>query len=248
MTQNKMHLNEAFTDWKTGGGFFASLADVISQNPATAPEWIPDDTRAQILDFQYHGNFSGCKNISRLVENFAEGDPLETADREQIAAMFYAITSANIDRMWNAYKSEYDPIENYSMTETGSDTKTGTDTLTFSGTETNAHTGTQGNSGSSSTSSGIYGYNSQTAVPADTATGTTQNTRTDNLTDTRSFTGRNDSTEYDTETGHTLTRSGNIGTTTSQQMLQSEIELWKWNFYNSFLFPLADSILTIPLY
>lgn len=29
-----------------------------------------------------------------------------------------------------------------------------------------------------------------------------------------------------------LTRSGNIGVTTTQQMLTSEIELWKWNFLN----------------
>ena len=29
-----------------------------------------------------------------------------------------------------------------------------------------------------------------------------------------------------------LTRSGNIGVTTSQQMLQSEIDLRQWNFYN----------------
>lgn len=32
-----------------------------------------------------------------------------------------------------------------------------------------------------------------------------------------------------------LTRSGNIGVTTSQQMIESEIELRKWNFYQSMM-------------
>ena len=36
---------------------------------------------------------------------------------------------------------------------------------------------------------------------------------------------------YDEET-ETLTRSGNIGVTTTQQMLTSERDLWKWNFFD----------------
>jgi len=41
------------------------------------------------------------------------------------------------------------------------------------------------------------------------------------------------STSGDFDDNHRkLTRSGNIGVTTSQQMLQSEIELRQWNFYN----------------
>lgn len=37
-----------------------------------------------------------------------------------------------------------------------------------------------------------------------------------------------------------LTRSGNIGVTTSQQMLQSEIELRQWNFYNMIMNDIDD--------
>ena len=44
-----------------------------------------------------------------------------------------------------------------------------------------------------------------------------------------------------------LTRSGNIGVTTSQQMLQSEIELRKWLYYQS-VFNDIDSILTLSIY
>ena len=45
----------------------------------------------------------------------------------------------------------------------------------------------------------------------------------------------------------TLTRSGNIGVTTTQQMMQSEIELWQWNFYRS-VFKDIDSVLTLKIY
>ena len=44
-----------------------------------------------------------------------------------------------------------------------------------------------------------------------------------------------------------LTRKGNIGVTTTQQMMQSEIELWKWNFYRS-VFKDIDSVLTLKIY
>jgi hypothetical protein len=44
-----------------------------------------------------------------------------------------------------------------------------------------------------------------------------------------------------------LTRSGNIGVTTSQQMAQSEIELRKWLYYES-VFNDIDNVLTLSIY
>lgn len=63
-----------------------------------------------------------------------------------------------------------------------------------------------------------------------------------------------------TETGHTgtyedkttynstLTRSGNIGTVTAQDMIEQEIELWKWNYFRDVVFPDVAKALTISLY
>ena len=62
-----------------------------------------------------------------------------------------------------------------------------------------------------------------------------------------------DSTVYgkvDTASGkdtRKLTRSGNIGVTTSQQMLESDIALWKWNFFYD-VFKDIDSVFTISTY
>lgn len=52
---------------------------------------------------------------------------------------------------------------------------------------------------------------------------------------------------FTVQNGRELTRSGNIGLTTSQQMLQSEIELRKWLYYQS-VFNDIDNILTLSIY
>lgn len=46
----------------------------------------------------------------------------------------------------------------------------------------------------------------------------------------------------------TLTRAGNIGVTTSQQMIESEIALWQWNFIKNEVYPRLDQLLTKPMY
>lgn len=51
-----------------------------------------------------------------------------------------------------------------------------------------------------------------------------------------------------TDKARKLTRSGNIGVTTSQQMLQSERELWIWNFFRDVVFPDLDSLLVLGIY
>lgn len=75
----------------------------------------------------------------------------------------------------------------------------------------------------------VYGFNSTDAVPS-----------TENGTETE--TGGNAD-----ENERRLTRSGNIGVTTTQQMLESEIELRKKNFYD-ILFKDVDTLLTIEVY
>ena len=52
-------------------------------------------------------------------------------------------------------------------------------------------------------------------------------------------------TEYDTE----LTRSGNIGVTTSVQMLRDHADFWSnWNFFQNVVFPDVSSIMALKIY
>lgn len=69
--------------------------------------------------------------------------------------------------------------------------------------------------------------------------------------DELSFTDREDAMTYDSQLDHTgydeLERSGNIGVTTSQQMLQSEIDLRQYNFIMQVFRDITD-LIGLPIY
>ena len=116
------------------------------------------------------------------------------------------------------YKStllEYNPIENYSMTEIGTDTRTPNITTTDS-----MNVGEQNNSTTSTDS--VSPYDTQTFTDSNKTIVTENNgarvdssTRIENGTET---------------TKHDFKRSGNIGVTTSQQMLESERKVVNFTF------------------
>ena len=127
-------------------------------------------------------------------------------------------------------------------------------------------TGTVNDNGSSTNNNqnGVWGFNSSTSVPSDMSDGTVtnENTTTRNLTETETGTDTTDRTNTDTynrsytETGtdttsgtssRKLTRTGNIGTNTFQNLLQQERNLWMYNFFEQ-VFKDVDSVLTIPIY
>lgn len=93
----------------------------------------------------------------------------------------------------------------------------------------------QGSSGSATvnTDANRYGFNTTTAggVPTEHTTGST-------TTSNRVDSGRD----------VTTTRSGNIGVTTSQQMIQSEIDLWRNYDLIEFMFDKLDNILILEVF
>lgn len=308
---------------------------IISDLSEFSVPW--DSAISSQLDFGYYIN-SANKLVSPFVydlvgytpANLFEPIALTTEQRVKIAGTLYQIFNRKWSKLWAILSLEYNPIQNYDMTETEEyegensnvniDTGTNThvidtdttDRLTQTGTNThvidtdtterlsqtgtNTHiidtdtsqTGTVGNVGTGTTDDSIFGFNSASAVPSDSESVSSSNTRTDNLagtedttdTETRNLsdskTGTNDTTDTetrnlsdsstgtvdttDTETidtrttdngttsySRSLSRSGNIGVTTSQQMITSEIELWQWNFYKQ-VFDDIDSILCLECY
>lgn len=107
-------------------------------------------------------------------------------------------------------------------TDTSNVTNSGQDSTKATGTDTTAHTGTEGTSSSNTTDT--------TKTDSGTNTGSVETTNS-----TQSSTLYSGNTTENTT--HTLTRRGNIGVTTAQQMLESELELIpkkqiKFEFYN----------------
>lgn len=140
------------------------------------------------------------------------------------------------------------------VTDAGSTTNTGTVKNESTGSDTSSGTtsNTEQNDVSAYNSSGYQADNKKTqsgtngnttdteleSLRTDNLTATTSNTRTDNLAATSNNTRTDDlhSTHTDTRTdnltlAHNGRLHGNIGVTTSQQMLQAELDIATWNLY-----------------
>ena len=150
----------------------------------------------------------------------------------------------------NALNIDYNPLENYDRMEEWSDAGSRTNTGTVSDSGIRKNTGTQSTestgkdnfkgSGNSISSDEISAYNSNsfqndkkntTNSSNSSETNTTaNNTRTDNLSESNSNT-RTDNLSEKTNSDRKGRAHGNIGVTTSQQMLQSELDIAKWNIY-----------------
>lgn len=225
----------------------------------------------QSLNRYYYGLHSGDKIISPLVEKLMVGDVLDLSEMEVMAKITHDIYIKKWFKLWAVREAEYNPINNYDMVEnetvndeteygnthTRTDnlnhTKTGYDMTTPNLTETETPNLT------TDKTRGVYGFNSTQSSDSDVegehvtgtnARATTGTNRTDyNTTDTNTGTEITAQTGTDAkEVTRQLTRSGNIGVTTSQQMLQSEIALWQWDYFKDVVFPDIDKVITIQVY
>ena len=162
--------------------------------------------------------------VDHIVYKYGD-TPLFTPDP---AVIKYYVGKWSLERLplWNRYKAaietQYKPLDNYNMKEKNKLTH-GKKT-TYAGSITDGTSGTIKVEQDDTTTNSISADNSsswsndtQSVLDGET------NTSFTNYQQTRSFTNRSD-----TDSGTDLTeieRSGNIGVTTSQQMLESELDL-----------------------
>lgn len=252
-------LNDIYPRWLTGYGVLSYY--LTKYNPTWAAGIDADGKIA--LDLEYHGNRSGDKLVSPLVDKMLAGsnpDTFTDTMREMLSDVIHRLCNTNWNKQWATVSAEYNPIENYSMreqmtndttvTEYGKQTER-TDDLTH------AKTGTENRVTTPDletvTDKAITGFNSQSPADRDrdtqTTTGTQSDETTHNTQDTDTGTQTTIDSGSDTATrNYVLTRAGNIGVTTSQQMLESERALWRWNFLQNVVFPDIDRIVTSPSY
>lgn len=123
-----------------------------------------------------------------------------------------------LQRTYSALMSEYNPIENYNSTETESTTANGTNTSSnIYGSRTDSATTSANNSSVDS----VTTFDNTTYNNSGKVEGTSSTTGTNTM-------GEHTDTVNGTDTNtvsRTLARSGNIGVTTSQQMIESEMVL-----------------------
>ena len=176
MTTQKMKIRELIED-DTNGIFHRIQRLGFFQ-------WLTE-SMAGDLDSEYLYLRSGEKNISPL---------LEKTSLDKVASIIVNKFGDKWNRLYDAFiTSTYNPLENYSMTESE---------------KTNSKVKV-----TSSGKSGTYGFNSDDSVP--TGESSTETTSEGNADDNR----------------RELTRSGNIGVTTSQQMIEEQRRVVKFSLY-----------------
>lgn len=186
--------------------------------------------------------------IAKLNRAYDEsGEPLLTKSIQNICDTVYLSHTYTYQKLFDTTVVEYNPIENYDMTEveeiknTGSDTTTNNTDAHTDKTSLGAYTDTdnyaQDHSSSDSTGDKAP-FDSQSYKHVDK--GHEEMTR-DARVDSHVRSATENSTDYgkqhdvsELEHGHNinreLTRHGNIGVTTTQQMLMSERQIAMFNF------------------
>lgn len=117
-----------------------------------------------------------------------------------------------VNKWVSAFAIEYNPLHNYDRNETFTDVTTDSKDTAYS------HSGTVSGTNTNTSTNSVTAYNSNTFAPSDKNDGSSTDSTTSTI---------NDSTDEDRNlrTTHTARMYGNIGVTTSQQMLVSELNL-----------------------
>lgn len=173
-----------------------------------------------------------------------------------------------IDTLYNTTILEYNPIENYNSTEKETTTMSGSEIDTKSGSETHTRTGNDSTTYTGGTTTTPTGSTSVTRKetafnePTDLATRTQDITSYEGMSTSEVFNNRADTVTHDTtdttsynnlrdehtfnnrKNDRTFERKGNIGVTTSQQMLEQERNIALFSVWQHIANIVQESITT----
>lgn len=234
-----MKINDIYSD----NIFFSGESDTffyLMANDDTNFPLVSDfikTTNVTELDADYFGGYSADKFVSPLLQKIYDStreveSPFSTLN-SRIAKIIYNRFAEKWKHIYDALMTEYNPLENYSMVEER------TPDLTFEDTENvNTEVTTERET---SAENKYKGFNATDPVLVNKTDG-------DETTTTTGASADNETHKITTHTGtETLTRSGNIGVTTSQQMLESEFKVRQYDFYKM-MYNDIDSVLCLSIY
>ena len=179
----------------------------------------------------------------------AEYAPLQNYDMTETE-------SGTLDRTYGKTHTRTDDLEDET---THGMTRTRTDNLQHGRTDSSTTTP------AITEASKVYGFNSATpsgdsettrtgtetvsgtSTDTDTGTVTDADSGTDTVTRTGTVTDEDGGTDSD-EHSRTLTRSGNIGVTSSQDLIMQDMKVWQWMYFQDVVYHDLDVLLTIPIY
>lgn len=228
-------LKEAFADGISGSGIFNALSGLGVDLP-----W-DGSVDPTILDIEYFGNHSGAKLSAPLVVNLLNGeDQLTEQQMETLARIIWTKFSEPWKHLWATNVVEYNPIHNYNMTDQRELTRGESEARAIhdSSVDTTAHGRT------SESKDYVSGLNSTDEIGKFSGRSVFEEGGTTGVTGTGD---RKDDSVKAANERETTTRSGNIGVTTTQQMLTAERDLWVWNYFDQ-IYKDVDSVLALAIY
>lgn len=202
---------------------FVAINTYSSNTLFTDDIFSTDELKEKATEYFFH---SGDKRLSKIAQYWNE----ESVDLTAFLTWVCKAVVSRFGRNWiyiqgSYFLEDYNPLENYSMTEVRTPylketTNTQTDFKTHQEVENK-----------------VFGFNSDNAVDSGKTISDTNGARADNKQDV-----------VVNKTGHEdTTRSGNIGTVTSQSMLTAELEVRKYDFWEM-VFRDLDRILCQQVY
>lgn len=235
-----------FPDYLNSDSLFAKM-------PQLGAPWSADV--GENMDVAYFTMYSGIKNPSGFLELNSTDS---VANSEVIAKVLYSMYGINWKRLWEAFTSEYNPIDNYNIKETvirgetddRSIDKDTTRDITDNGEDTT--TTSENDSQNSTRNDYTYGFNSTEQTPTGVATEVTSNNISGTDKTVSSDTTNEVGTEKTTDKSYInenieRSRAGNVGQNSYQELLKQEFELWKWNFFTA-VFDDADKFLALSIH
>lgn len=264
-----MLLREKFPKWWTNSYFFNNIKEFLGANV--------DPLTLSHMYFGQHSVYKECTNIFDIlypdIENYDAGDIIGMYGHSW--KRIYDAIMQEYDALENYDKKEEETVKD-SSEETRNTTKTGSEDNTFNsseeekekknGTNTAKHTEDNTIKDDSNTENKTSAYNVNTYQPDSesildgtkkedilnndeetiTSTGDITRTKADTATASTSESG-SESMKGSNDRIRTLRTHGNIGVTTSQQMLQSELELREYNFWQK-VFKDIDKTIAVLVY
>lgn len=198
-------------------------------------------------------DFNNLLNLDTLyfevhAKNLIASSWVENQDVANVVNVVYSTYINNWNKLWQNYVAEYNPIENYSMTENFSEVSNKISNVEYNEDEQKlSNRNTTGTTTSESDTS-IFTFNNPSVDGVKSDKGINVTTpdinNNDSSNNTKNFTENNTD---DNTIERELKRSGNIGVTTSAQMIRENIELWKWNYFEQ-IFNDIDKIMSIGVY
>lgn len=228
-------LREAFIDWKIGYGIFEALSAIGVDLP-----W-GNSVESIVLDIEYFGNRSGGKFVAPVIMNLL-GDAVELteSDRQLLARIIWTKFGEPWKHLWATNVIAYNPIHNYNMTDRREMAKGESEAKVAADSSVDTTTHGRGNE----VKENVAGLNNTNNKGKLADVSISQESGTTEVVGNRN--AKDDTVRASNEV-ETTTRSGNIGVTTSQQMLTAEREVWMWNFFDQ-VYKDIDSVLSLPFY